>query len=171
MRFDSKTKVTLAIAVLGLLQAATAGFLHWQRTVKQEQLATSKAQIDFAMRQLQHELTRPAQPGAETAPRATLEQPKLLPNPDVAGTLRMVHSLAESASLEFGTVKALQSNTTGKQTYQITGVGTPSRVCHFLANLEHGERLVVVESGRVTPNSAVDLAFEFVLATYHEGDR
>lgn len=171
MRFDRKTKVVAVVVLLAALQVGGAGFAYWTKGQLAEQVVAARSRVDFAMLQLEHALTRPAQPAGEVAPRPALERPQLLRGPDVAGTLRMVNSLAESASLEFGSVKATTSTQPGKQTYLVTGLGAPERLCQFLANLETGERLVVVESGRITPSSAVEIAFELVLATYHEGDR
>jgi hypothetical protein len=63
----------------------------------------------------------------------------------------------------------MASSASGKQGFQMTARGTPRQVCSFVGALEREERLLVVESGRVSPAGAGAIALELGFATFHQG--
>ena len=81
----------------------------------------------------------------------------------------VVNALGIEARVTFDAIKASTSNVAGKQSFQLSGHGTPQQVCEFLAAIEKHDRLIIVESGRLTPGGGELVAFDLGLATYHRG--
>ena len=158
------------VVVVGLtvVQAGAAGLAHFWCAATATQLAAEQGQLLT----VQQQLGAQAAPQVEVAPvMDTKPRWQLLDGPDVAATLETINQLGTEAKVTFGSIKAAQSNTVGKQSFQVSGWGTPAQVCWFLAAVEHGGRLVIVESGRIVPGGDEQISFELGLATYHGGRR
>ncbi len=163
-RFSKRLVVVITILSVSLLQAGLAGVAYFGRKAsegilqsEEERRAKLSAEIELAQERK-----------VETAPPPPSRW-RLLDNPDVSGILEFVQARGDASGVVFASVKAAQSSTAGKQSYQITGHGTPDQVCLFLEDLETQERLILVESGKVTPGSDSEILFELGLATYHLG--
>lgn len=94
---------------------------------------------------------------------------ELLPSADIAGTLRILQSLGDQSTVTLASVKAMPSTTPGRQSFSITGRASPTQLCAFLAGIEHHERLMVIEAGRVSPGTGDEVRFEVALSTHHTG--
>ena len=160
----NKKILVVLVAVGTLAQAGFAGVAYFGRRTAAQDLEAERARTAATQRQL--EQAREAK--AETPP-AQPSQWHLLSGADVSGTLQVIQSLGDAAGIVFGSVKAAPSSTAGRQSFQITGRGTPDQVCLFCADIEQNSRLIVVASGKFLPGSAEEIAFEFGLATYHSG--
>ncbi|MEQ1633791.1 MAG: hypothetical protein ABL997_15530 [Planctomycetota bacterium] len=166
MPVQKTTLILATVGVVSMLQLAVAGMSYWSRRTAERDLSTQQAQLDFVTEQIE----RAKRQADEPPPKIANVTQQLLPGPDVAGTLQLVQTIADACELQLGSVKAAQSATAGKQSYQISGIGTPDEVCRFLSGLEEHQRLVIVESGRVAPGTETEIAFELGLATYHESN-
>ena len=165
MRLDKKTVVLAIVGAVTLLQLGLAGLAKWSRKATERDLASQQSQLDFVGQMIENARRRAAEP----PPKIIAVEQQLLKTPDVAGTLQLIQGIADACKIQLGSVKAAQSATAGKQTFQISGIGNPDEVCKFLAGIEDSARLVIAESGRVSPGTAAEIAFELALATYHEG--
>jgi hypothetical protein len=156
--------VAIMIVAATALQAGFAGvsFLMNRRT--DERLCTARGQLQAQRLLLAQEREREKAPKSPAASRW-----QLLASPDVTGTMQMLQVAGDAAGISVDGVKATQSNTPGKQSFQLAGRGSPEQVCEFLSAIEQNSRLVVIESGRILPASDVQIAFELGLATYHVG--
>lgn len=102
----------------------------------------------------------------------TKQEPKQLRLPetnDVTGTMQLLEGLCDAAGVSVDALKAMPSNTPGKQPFQVAVRGAPQQVCALLATIEQHERMLVIESGRVITGGADALVVEFAVATWHLG--
>jgi hypothetical protein len=161
--------VAFGIVVGTGLQAAAAGVVHWWRGELDQELAAGQHEVE----RLRGDLARQVEASAASAPAPTAAPAgprwQLLDGPDVAATLERLNRLGVDHKVAFETVKAVQSNTQGKQSFLLAGRGTPQQVCEFVAAIEQDDRLVIVETGRVMPGGGEQISFEFGVATYHKG--
>jgi len=152
-----------SVVALLLLQAAFAGvswFLHAATERELSDVTRHNADLQF-------EAARAAAQAA--APLAEPSRWQLLERADVAGTMQGIQDLADARGVVLDDVQAPPTRAAGKQSYRVTGTGTPHRLCSFLVALEQHERLLVVESGRVWPASGGQVGFELGIATFHRG--
>lgn len=161
-RIDKRIVFAAMIAAATLLQAGLAGAAFLGRQQFGEELAAAKERT--ASYAFQAERAK-----AQAVPTEAAKQSpwRLLDGPDVTGTMQVIQALGDATGITFGTVKASQSNTAGKQSFQITGRGSPAQVCAFLVGIEKSPRLIVIENGRASPGGQASVAFELGLATFH----
>ena len=160
----NKKILVVLVVVCTVAQAGFAGVAYFGRRAADRELEAERARAAATQHQLYH-----ARESKAEMPPAPPSRWQLLSGADVSGTLQVIQSLGDAAGIEFGSVKAAPSSTAGRQSFQITGRGTPDQVCLFCADIEQNGRLIVVESGKFLPGSAEEIAFEFGLATYHSG--
>lgn len=163
-RFDKRVVVAGAILLASLLQGGLAGVAYFGRKTSEgilqaEQGLTSRLAAEIATAR-QRQAESPAPPPSQWS---------LLENPDVSGILELIQARGDAAGIVFSNLKAAQSSTAGKQSFQIAGYGTPDQLCHFVADIEKQERLILVESGKVVPGTESEIRFELGMATYHLG--
>jgi hypothetical protein len=165
-RFDRKTIWATTILGVTLLQLGSAGAVWFGHQAAKQALALEQKSATALQQQVAAQRERQA-----ASPTVTPSQSRwcLLDGPDVAATMEILNALGVEASLTFDVIKASTSNVVGKQSFQLAGHGTPQQVCAFLAAIEKHERLIVVESGRMQPGIAAEVAFDLGLATYHRG--
>jgi len=94
---------------------------------------------------------------------------QLLKAPESVETLRYLQEVADSHNIQFDLQQALRSPQAGKQTFVLKGRTSPESFARFVIALEQGERLVVIENGRVLPSAGTVIAFELGVATYDVG--
>ncbi|MFY9344414.1 MAG: hypothetical protein WAT39_18115 [Planctomycetota bacterium] len=158
-----KPLVVAAIVTLVGLQAAAGGTAWFLRHGAQCDVAAAR----LANTDLQRRLAEaPAAPAVETVPEPS--RWRLLEGPDVAGTMQSLQGIGDATGVTFDGIKAAQSTTPGRQSFQLNLRGTPVQVCTFLAAVEQHERLLVIETGRVMPGGGEQLALEIGVATYHQ---
>lgn len=159
---DKRVMVTLVIGLLTLGQMGAAGVAFFMKKQTTTDVDAERQRVIAA----ETELTRdvPVETPAVAAPKSRWQ---LLEEPDVAGTMQVLQSVGDATHVVFDRVKASQSSTAGKQSFQILGRGSAVEVCEFLAAIEQHERLIVIESGRLTPSGEEAIAFDLGLATYH----
>lgn len=154
----------VAVVMFFVSHVAWAGItLWWHRAVSQE-VATE----DQRRQDLQQRFDAAAAAvghGAEVVRRTP--QWTLLADADVTGTLHVLEVVGEAAGIEVGAVKPVNTNTTGKQGFKVSGHGTPTAICTFLAALEGHQRLMIVETGKVSAGDETTLSFELGIATFH----
>lgn len=166
MRIDKRTVWTVLVVVATLLQLGTAGAVRFVRDDARKALDAEQQRAVALQRQLESQQERAASVD-EQAPEPT--RWRLLDGPDVAATMEAINALGVEAHVTFDVIKAATSNVAGKQTFQLSGHGTATQVCEFLAAIEQHTRLIVVESGRMMPGGDEQIAFDLGLATYHRG--
>jgi len=88
---------------------------------------------------------------------------------DVSATLQVLQAAGDQAGIEFSSLKALLASAAGKQSFQVVGRGDPSQLCAWLRHVEQQDRVLVVESGRLSPASTGGIAFDLGIALYHLG--
>ena len=164
-RVDKRIVVSAFVAVAFVSQLALAGVAYFWRAGEQNDLAKQQQRLQ----QLRGQASRREAPPAPTPPVA--ERRQLLSGPDVVATLQILQQLGDEAGVVFDSQQALRATSAGKQTFSVTGHGTPEQVCAFVAGIEQHDRLMVVETGRVLPASEATIAFELGVATYHGGER
>lgn len=158
----SRRLVVIVIVSVSLLQAGLAGVAYFGRKANEGILQSA---VDRGAK-LAAEIAIARERKVDTVPPPPSRW-RLLDSPDVSGILEFVQARGDAAGVVFASVKAAQSGTSGKQSYQISGHGTPDQVCTFLEDLETQERLILIESGKVTPGSDSEIQFELGMATYH----
>ena len=105
---------------------------------------------------------------AAPAPGATMASKRqLLAGPEVVETLQALQVLGDDAGVVFDEMKALTGADPGKQSFSISGRGTPEAVGSFLVGIECSDRLMIVETGKVASAAGEQLPFAFGVATYH----
>lgn len=153
--------VVVAIATLGqigLAGVALSSRVATEREVEQERRTTAVYAAQLTALQ-----------NGPTAPLPAAKHTTLLASPDVAGTLRVLQTIADDVGVELTAVRALPSATPGRQAFTIAGKGTPERVCALFAAIEQHERLMVIENGKVAPGGEIDITFEVGLSTHYSG--
>ena len=163
-RRKGREVVVGAIIALTLLQGSAAGVAWFLRDRGERDLTTLTARNAELLLQAERVVPVPVE-----QPVATPSKWRMLDGPDVAGTMQIIQGLGDTAGVAFDNIKAAQSNTVGKQSFQIVGRGTAHQACLFLAAVEQHDRLLVVETGRVLPGGAEQIVFEVAIATYHLG--
>ncbi|MBL8731236.1 MAG: hypothetical protein JNN13_02575 [Planctomycetes bacterium] len=162
---DKRVWIAIGVGLLTVAQIGLAGAAFFVRRQTDEHLATEQQRIADGEARLADV--------AVPEPVADVEAPssrwQLLDEPDVAGSMQVLQAVGDTTRVVFDRVKAAQSTTAGKQTFQIVGRGDAVAVCEFLAAIEQNERLIVIESGRLTPSGEDAIAFDLALATYHHG--
>lgn len=151
-------------ATVCLLQLAAAGVAAFakQRCVDQlaaessRQLATTTA-IDALRKEL----------ATWSAPEP--ERWQLAEVVDVSATLQVLQAAGDQAGITFSSLKAVLATTPGKQSFQVVGRGQPSELCAWLRQIEQQDRVLVIESGRLTPSGTDSIGFEIGIALYHGG--
>ncbi|HEB54618.1 MAG TPA: hypothetical protein ENI87_15320 [bacterium] len=160
----------LVVACCGFIAfgvSGMAGVTVVARRYAADELEASRANLQSAVRELAR-----ASDDRDSAPGDSEACPyRLLAEPDVVGTLRDLNRLGSDAGITIDSQQALKTSDKGKQSYVVSGRGRPTQVCRFLAAIEKSERLLVVETGRVVPADAGEVAFEVGLATYQCGER
>ena len=164
--FDKRTVWALLIVVATVLQFGAAGVAHLARVDAGKTLESERQQAAALQRQLEAQEERRVV-GKVEAPAPSRWH--LLDGPDVAATMEAVNAAGIDARVTFDAIKAATSKVAGKQTFQLSGHGTPVQVCEFLAAIEQHARLIIVESGRFMPGGDDLIAFDLGLATYHRG--
>lgn len=158
---------SLSIVVVGIAtvaQLGLAGIAWWsRRSTEEERNAERVTAANYAA-----QLATAQTPSAGAAAGRT-PHPTLLASPDVAGTLRALQTIGDEVGITLVSLKAAQSTTVGRQTFVLSGRGTPDQLCAFVAGIEQSERLVVVEGGKVAPGSDQEVNFEMGLSTHHVG--
>jgi hypothetical protein len=154
------------VVLLTVVQLALAGIATRSRRQVEGELEHERAAIVGYANELAAAATEPA----IAAPPATpARQWTLLDGAEVASTLQILQALGDAAGVTVTTAKAPPSTTPGRQSFQLNGRGAPQQVCSFLAAIEQHERLIVVESGRLSPGAPGTIQFELGLATHHRG--
>lgn len=162
-RIDNKFVVVAAIVLGTVCLVGLAGVAFFGRRSVESRLEAEHSRADaLAARR------------AELEQRAAVKKPEpgrwqLLADADVSGTLQVVQAAADAAGVVCGSLKATQSNSPGRQSFTLSGHGTPDQLCTFLAGLEQHVRLVVVETGKVVPFSGEEIGFDLGLSTFHTG--
>ncbi len=163
-RMDRKVVCATVIVAFTTLQAGLAGTSFFARRQCEQELRSEHERAINLGQQIDE-----AQSQKTEQPPKRSSRWQLLEEPDVASTMQVIQTLGDAAGITFDSVKAAQSNTVGKQSFQIAGRGSPEQVCDFVTRIEQDARLVVVEGGRLLPGGERRLAFELGLATYHAG--
>jgi len=147
-----------------VLQAGLAGVAFYGRRATELELRSERDRASATARQVEQSQDRQL----ETVPKVPSRW-RLQEAVDVSGTLQLIQALGDAAGVEFASLKAAQSSTVGRQSFQIAGGGTPEQVSAFLGDIEQNARLIVIESGRLLPGAGITITFELGLATYHTG--
>lgn len=154
----------VAVVMFCVSHVAWAGLtLWWHRSVGQE--VAIEEQRRQELQQRFDEAATAAGHNAEVVRRTP--QWTLLPDADVTGTLHVLEVVGEAAGIEIGAVKPVSNGAAGKQGFKVSGHGTPTAICTFLAALEGHQRLMIVETGRISPGDEATLSFELGIATFH----
>ncbi len=161
LRGVSLVPAVAIVAVVG--QAVLAGAATFSRRAAERELERESGLTATYTAQLGHGGR------AQTSVAAVGPHAELLPSADVAGTLRVLQNLGDQYTVTLASVKAMPATTPGRQPFSITGRGSPTQLCAFLAGIEHHERLMVIESGKVSPGTGDDVSFEVALSTHHAG--
>jgi len=158
---------SLSIAIVGIataVQLGLAGVAHWSReSAAAERDAERATTANYALQLAAAEERQTAGPSG-LAPR-----PVLLASADVAGTLRALQNLGDEIGITLVSAKASPSTTPCRQSFVVTGRGTPTQLCAFVARIEQSERLMIVEGGKVSPGTDTEINFEMGLSTHHTG--
>lgn len=153
--------LVVVATLLPMVFAGVARLVRWQRESVLEgertRLAEYRAQVEEAEWR-----------GAVTVES---QQPtyRLLEGAEVAATLQVVQTLADGSGVTLVAAKASPTASDGRQLFLLAGRGRPQQLCSLVAAIERHERLIVVESGRVTPRDDQEVEFELGLATWHRG--
>lgn len=156
-------RFVLAIAGLVALQVTSAGVAWFARSAAEHRLAEQDRRNADLRFELARATARPAPQPAEPSRWTLLDQP------DVAGTMQAIQDVADAVGVALDEVKATPARVSGRQSFQLSGQGTPHQVCSLLAAFEQHDRLLVVESGGLQPGGAGRVHFELGVATYHRG--
>ncbi len=160
----NKKVLVMVVVSATVLQAGLAGAMFYGRRMTELELRNERERAAATARLVAQAKER----ALETVPKEPSRW-HLQEAIDVSGTLQLIQALGDAAGVEFASVKASQSSTAGRQSFQITGIGTPAQVCAFLGDVEQDGRLIIIESGRLLPGAGVTISFELGLATYHAG--
>ena len=160
----NKKLLVVVVVLATVLQAGLAGVVFYGRRATEGELRGERERVAATARQVEQSRERKSATAPKEPSRWHLQE-----GVDVSGTLQLIQALGDAAGVEFTSVKASQSSTVGRQSFQITGGGTPDQVCGFLGDIEQHARLIVIESGRLLPGAGITITFELGLATYHAG--
>ncbi|MBL8750061.1 MAG: hypothetical protein JNK78_12930 [Planctomycetes bacterium] len=153
-----------AVALVAVVaQALLAGAATLSRRAAEHELERESGVTASYTAQLSHGVQGQAA-AAVAGPHA-----ELLPSADVAGTLRVLQNLGDQCKVTLASVKAAPSTTPGRQSFAITGRGSPTDLCTLFAAIERHERLMVIEAGKVSPGTGDEVSFEIALSTHHAG--
>lgn len=161
---DKKSLVLLVATLAAIAQAGLAGVAFLARRTAEQDVKTERGLTASYAAQLTSTATAIVETSRPAVPHAVLQT-----SADVAGTLRAIQTVSDQVGVTLTTAKASPSNTPGRQTFVITGRGTPEQVCSFVAGIEQHERLIVIENGKVMPGTADEMNFELGLSTHHTG--
>ena len=162
---DKKSLVLLVATLATIAQAGLAGVAFLARRTAEQDVKTERGlTANYAAQLLTSTVNAVVEPSRPAVPHAVLQT-----SADVAGTLRAIQTVSDQVGVTLATAKASPSNTPGRQTFVITGRGTPEQVCSFVAGIEQHERLIVIENGKVLPGTADEMNFELGLSTHHTG--
>ena len=160
-RVDRRRWVAGGIAIATGLQAAFAGVVAFVRGAAEHRLEAARGHIgELEVRLAELEMEREARAAAPPQ----VSRWRIDAGADVSGTLQVLQAAGDAAGIELAGLKATQSKTPGKQTFLISGTGTPSALCDFVTAIEQRDLLLIVESGRVMPSAGTAVAFEFGIA-------
>jgi hypothetical protein len=165
--FDGKKVVVIAAIAFGVLQGGLAGVAHLSRRSLQDQLEAERQRLE----QLEENYEQAQRSEQPVRPESRQPAWQLLDGPDVVQTLQQLQVIGDEVGLTFDTQKAVRSAEAGKQPFLLSGHATAGQVAAFVAAVERSQRLMVLETGRVTPAGGDQVAFEFGLATYHQGEQ
>jgi hypothetical protein len=160
--------VVAASVVLFVVQAGSAGTAFWLRGQGQSAITASQARVAELQAEAERALPVPA---VEVAPAPTATPWQLHDTSDVTGSIEMLQGLCDGTGTTVEVIKALPATTPGKQAFQIALHGVPRNVVDLLTQIEQNQRLLVLESGRVTPAGDGMVALEFAIATWYRGGR
>ncbi len=152
------------IVVMFVGQGGAAGLAWYLRHDTSGRLQAARARN----LELQQEANR-AQPAPVVETQPAPRQLRLPETNDVTGTMQLLEGLCDAAAVSVDALKAMPSNTAGKQPFQVVVRGTPQQVCVLLATIEQHERMLVIESGRVIPGGDEVLSIEFAVSAWHLG--
>lgn len=160
-----KNLVAWGACAVAALAAGSAGVAHHLRAEVEAGLRAGQQRVADLQSQLAVEPEAVTDPG----PTDSAAEPawQLLRGPEVVETMQALQQLGDAAGVTFEEHKALNSADRGRQTFSVSGYGAPAAVCAFLAAIERSKRLMIVETGHVTPGGGGQLAFTFGVATYH----
>lgn len=164
MKRIDRTVMLVVVLLATIAPMAFAGVARFTRADREADLLREQQLVaDFARKidaaQWQHQLP---------TEHATKHW-RLLDGAEVTVTLQALQALVDASGVTLVAAKPAPAGKGGRQTYLLAGNGRPEDVCRLLAGIERCERLIVVESGRITPRSEEQVDFELGLATYHRG--
>lgn len=163
---QQRSIVATMVVALTVLQGAAAGLAWFLRQDANRELRTHLSTNEGLQRELAH--ARPAPSGETRVPAPKWRLPEI---PDVAGTMQVVQSIGDVAKVTFDDIKAVATNTIGKQPFSVVVRGTARQVTTFLAAIEQSSRLLVIENGRFLAGGDDGVVAELGIATYHLGGR
>jgi len=163
---DKNTVVVGASVVIGLVLAGMAGVTYSARASTIDALSEQQLHLNMLQEQL---ASARSQPRPAPAPVPLQRRWQLGDGPEIVATMQAVQTLGDAVGVTFEGLKAMRSADNGKQSFSLSGYGTPSEVCAFVAAVEQDDRLMVVETGRLFAGGDDQVAFEIGLATYHQG--
>lgn len=150
----------IATPLVPALCVAFAGGTWNLRVAEAEALGEARVTVDSVEDELQ---STPA----PVRPRPQVHRSLLSARPDVVGTLRELESLAVRAGAGLEDARALPSEAAGSLAFRVQGEATPGALCGLLAGIENSDRLLVVESGRVSARDHGRVGYEFRIAAFH----
>ncbi|MCK5942758.1 MAG: hypothetical protein KAI24_12350 [Planctomycetes bacterium] len=153
------------VLVTGAAMLATAGVAFWTSRSEQRHLAEQRALLQQLERDHEAAVAREQQRRV----RKGAERWQLLDGPDVVVTLQHLQAIGDRVGVAFEAQRAIKAADQGKQSFLVSGHGTPQQVTRFVAEIERHDRLMIIETGKVQPAGGPLVAFEFGLATYHRG--
>lgn len=163
---QQRSVVAALVVWLTVLQGAAAGLAWFLRQRTNQELRTQSSTNE----ELQRELAQ-ARPVPVVETRMAAPKWRLPESSDVAGTMQLVQAIGDAAKVAFDDIKAVPSNTVGKQPFQVVVRGTARQVTTFLAAIEQNSRLLVIENGRFLAGGDDGVVAELGIATYHLGGR
>ena len=105
----------------------------------------------------------PTQPGGDVS----LRKWQLQEGPDIARTLGVLEVMREQSGVQMDSVKVPKAGNADRQSFTLTGVGTPEQVCMLLSLIEGNNRLIVVETQRLANDPERGMTFEIGVTTFH----
>jgi len=161
-QFDGKQVASLSAVAFGVAMVGVAGVAHLSRQSQQDLIVAEQKRLE----QLETNFEN-ARSGGDAAPVQAGAVWRLLHGPDVVATLQQLQAMGDELGVVFETQKAVPSADPDKQPFLLRGRGTAQQVARFVAAVERSPRLMILETGRMTPAGGDQIAFEFGLATYH----
>jgi hypothetical protein len=158
-----------AIAGIAMVPSTTAGAAWWLRgraTSERDELVRLAADLQ---QRVERERERTAAIAAAPAVEPAGSPWRLHEAPDVAGVMQWLQGAGDATGVAIDAIKAVPDATAGRQSFTVVGQGAPHQVCAWLAAIERRERLVVVESGRVTAGDPGRVVVELAIAAWHAG--